>query len=168
MPSSEIVLWILKFVIGPVVALVITLTLSDTLKIWLAPLVTKFGSKRDWGVTGRWLATFNWGSNNHAYVECIEVSILFGVVVGRVVPHADNYPTLKSVEHEHPLRLRGTIVDNRYFTGTWFHPLKRSHYHGAFELIVDQDGQSMRGMWLGYSESKNEIEGGEWQWVRTE
>jgi hypothetical protein len=60
------------------------------------------------------------------------------------------------------------VKDNRLFTGIWFHPEQRSHYHGAFNLIVRQDNDNIDGIWLGYSESKNIIETGRWIWERIE
>jgi hypothetical protein len=87
-------------------------------------------------------------------------------LVGRIVPHKNNYPALHAVNKDRPLRLRGTVKDNRYFTGVWFHPVRQSHHHGAFELLLNADGEQMMGLWFGYSESRNTIESGEWVWRR--
>ena len=162
----EVVEFILKWVIGPIVSIVVTLLLSDKLKDLLAPLVASLGSKNERGVTGRWVATFTYGDEAKKYTEVIEIKILLGAIVGRIIPHTLNHSRLTKVASSEPLRLRGNIKDNRYFTGLWMHPTQRSHYHGAFELIVHQDGETMTGMWLGYSEVKNVIENGEWQWER--
>jgi hypothetical protein len=162
----DVLLWLARWVLGPILALVVTLLLSEPLKNRLAPLVAKLGSKREVGVTGQWKATFTYGPSDETFVEAIEISSLFGVFVGRVIPHADTYPELKRNEKSKPLRLRGEVKDNRYFTGVWFHPLRRSHFHGAFELLIHQNGEQMNGMWLGYSERKNTIESGDWTWER--
>jgi hypothetical protein len=96
----------------------------------------------------------------------LEISSLLGALVGRVVPDTRNYPALHAVDKTRPLRLRGTVKDNRYFTGIWFHSVRHSHHHGAFELLLNVDGEAMTGLWLGYSERKNMIETGRWDWKR--
>jgi hypothetical protein len=159
-------LWLLKWTIGPIIALIVTLVFSEPLKNRLAPLIGRFGSKNEDGFTGNWLATFSYGPSAEAYTEAIQLSSFLGQVVGRIIPHPQNHQRLRAIEKSAPLRLRGSIKDNRYFTGVWFHPLRRSHYHGAFELLIDQNGEHMQGMWVGYSESKNLIENGEWTWER--
>ena len=162
----EVIAWLLKWVVGPVVAIVITLLLSDPLKERLAPLVLRLGSKKDEGVTGTWVATFYHGQPEVAYVEVIEVSTLLGYVIGRIVPHPLNQGLAKTTERAKPLRVKGTIKDNRFFAGVWLHPGRLSHHRGAFSLIIRQNNIDMRGMWLGYSESKNVIETGRWEWRR--
>lgn len=162
----EVGILLLKWVAGAVVSIVVTLVVSEPLKNWLAPLVAQLGSKQDEGVKGLWLATFYHGQSQKPYVEAIEISKLFGVVVGRIVPHPDNHLAAKKVEQKHPLRLRGSVQDNRYFTGIWFHPNRRSHVHGAFNVIIFQDNEHMNGLWLGYSERQNAIESGKWSWQR--
>jgi hypothetical protein len=162
----DIVIFLARWVFGPIVAVCITLLVSEPLKNWLAPVVAKLGSRKDQGISGRWIAVFSHGPQEAEYVEVIEISSLFGQLVGRVVPDKRNYPALREVDKVRPLRLRGTIKDNRYFTGIWFHPVRRSHHHGAFELLLNVDGESMDGLWLGYSETKNTIQTGRWAWRR--
>lgn len=162
----EIVFWILKWVFGPVVAIIVTLIVSEPLKERLSPLVTRLGSKKEEGITGKWIATFYYGPKELSYAEVIEVSHLFGSVVGRIIPHPLNHPDAKILAPEKPLRVRGSIKDNRFFTGVWLHPSRRSHHHGAFDLIINQDNEHMTGVWLGYSESKNIVESGRWEWKR--
>lgn len=162
----ELLLFLLKFVFGPIVAVVITLLVSEPLKDRLAPLVTRLGSKKEEGVTGLWKATFYYGSPEVKFVQAIEISTLFGSVVGRIVPHRLNEDSAKRTESDRPLRVRGTVKDNRFFTGIWFHPERRSHHHGAFDLLIRQSNAQMEGVWLGYSESKNVIESGRWVWER--
>lgn len=155
-----------KWIIGPIISVIVTLLVSEPIKNWLAPFVSKFGVRKDDGINGRWQATFFYGPDKKEYREAIEVSTLLGVIVGRIFPHSENYDGLKTVEAQKPVRLRGTVKDNRYFTGVWFHPKRRSHYHGAFHLLIDTHNERMNGSWLGYSESKNVIESGEWRWSR--
>lgn len=162
----EVLLFVLKWVAGPLVSIAVTLLFSDKLKEVLAPIVLALGSKKKEGVTGKWLATFYYGEERIPYPEVIEISTLLGSSVGRIIEHRGNHPRIAEAVKSKPLRLRGNVEDHRFFTGLWFHPVKTSHYHGAFELIVHQDGQTMSGLWIGYSESKNGIETGEWRWER--
>jgi hypothetical protein len=162
----DIALWLMKLVVGTIIGAVVTLAVSEPLKEWLAPFVANLGSKKEDGVSGRWQAIFFYGPNEDTYVEVIEVSNLFGAVVGRIVPHPSNHPAAKKVEMKRPLRVRGAVKDNRFFTGVWLHPDRHSHHHGAFDLIIKTDNELMDGYWLGYSESKNVIESGRWYWKR--
>ena len=162
----EVAVWLLKWVAGPIAGIVVTLLLSEPLKERLAPLVLRLGSKKEEGVTGRWLATFGHGIPEVEYLEVIEISLLFGLVVGRIVPHRLNQGAAKRVAESRPVRVKGTITNNRHFTGTWLHPERRSHHRGAFDLIIRQNNVHMQGMWLGYSETNNVIQTGRWEWRR--
>jgi hypothetical protein len=162
----EVLAWLLKWVAGPVAGIVVTLLLNDPLRERLAPLVLRLGSKKEEGVAGRWMATFYYGTPETTYTEVIEVSILLGYVVGRIVPHAANQGAAKRTERSKPLRVKGTVKDNRFFTGVWLHPERLNHHRGAFDLIIRQTNEKMEGMWLGYSESKNIVETGRWEWDR--
>lgn len=166
--TVELTLFFLKWVVGPIVAVVVTLLVSDPLKERLAPWVTRLGSKKEEGVSGLWKASFYYGEPEVAHIQVIEISTLFGSVVGRIVPHNLNEGAAKRAQSTRPLRVTGTVKDNRFFTGTWFHPERRSHHHGAFDLIIRQNNLHMEGMWLGYSETKNVIETGRWIWERLE
>lgn len=161
-----VILWLAKWVFGPVIALTVTLVLSEPLKNWLAPLISKMGSKKEDGISGTWTATFFYGPDEKEYVERLELSTFLGQIVGHIVPYENNHSAVKAVEEKRPLRLRGSIKDNRFFTGVWFHPNRESHHHGAFKLLIDTNNKKIRGMWLGYSERMNIIESGKWNWRR--
>lgn len=162
----EFLLWISKFIIGPVVAVIVTLLVKDPLMYRLAPIVVKLGSKKETGITGTWRATFYYGKEEKPYVEIIKISSLLGQYVGHIEPHEDNHAAVKEVQESRPLRLRGSIKDSRFFTGLWFHPNKINHHHGAFKLIIRTNHYAIIGMWLGYSQSKKVIEAGRWEWER--
>ncbi len=164
----EAILWILKFIVGPVVAVIVTLTVSEPLKTRLAPIVARFGSKKEEGITGKWLATFYYGKDETPYTEAIEVSGLLGNFVGHIIPNDKNHADLKQIENTKPLRLRGEVKDNRFFTGIWFHPNRHNHHRGAFKLLINTNNEVIKGVWLGYSESKNVVESGRWEWKRIE
>lgn len=162
----EIALWLFKVIAAPIAAIIVTLLFSETLKSWLSPIVLKLGSRKEEGVSGLWTATFFYGKPEISYIEVIELSTLLGYVVGRIVPHTLNQGAAKRVQWVRPLRVKGTVKDNRFFSGTWIHPERLSHHYGAYDLIIRQNNTEMQGMWLGYSESKNIIETGRWEWRR--
>jgi hypothetical protein len=164
----EWALQFLKWIIGPIVGVLVTLLVSEPLKERLAPLVMRLGSKRQVGVSGLWKATFYYGDAETSHVQVIEISALLGLIIGRIVPHELNEGAAKRAEDGRPLRVRGAVKDNRFYTGTWLHPEKRSHHQGAFDLIIRRDNMRMEGMWLGYSETKNIVETGRWIWERIE
>ena len=162
----NILFWFIGAIGAALVSLLITLILDEPMKGWLTPIVAKFGVKRKYGISGIWVATFKYRNGNviEEYSEAIEVKTLFGLTVGRIIPHQANHPRLKSVETEKPLRVRGYFEDNRYFTGIWYHPLERHRYHGAFQLILDPSGIEMKGKWIGYSGTKIAVDEENWIW----
>jgi len=164
----DIIIEAAKFIAPPVAGALVTLFVSDPLKQRLAPVVTWLGSQKDCGVTGKWLATFTFGPSQTEYTELIEVRSLFGSFVGRILPSEHNHANAAHSAGEKPIRVRGTMKDNRFFTGVWMHPNKRSHHHGAFNLILKLDGNHMEGYWMGYSERQSTIDRGEWRWKRYE
>jgi hypothetical protein len=164
----EITLWVLKLISGPVVAIIVTLLVSEPLKNKLAPLVARLGTKKEEGITGKWKAIFYYGKEETQYIEVLELSSLLGNIVGHIIPHEINHADLKLVETEKPLRLRGEVKDNRFFAGIWFHPNRQNHHQGAFELLINTNNEEIYGIWLGYSENKNVIESGRWEWQRLE
>ena len=158
----DIVLWLLGAIGAAIISILIALILDEPIKGWLTPVVARFGVRRNQGISGVWLATFKYRSGHsiEEYSEVIEVKTLFGLTVGRIIPHELNYPRLKSVEATKPVRVRGYFQDNHYFTGIWYHPLERYRYHGAFQLILDQSGVEMKGKWIGYSGTKIAVDEG--------
>ena len=162
----EAILWGVKWVLGPIVAAIVTLLVREPLKERLAPLILIFGSKRDDGITGLWECRFWHGAPEVEYVEVVEVSLLLGSYIGRIVPHKLNQGAAKRVAESRPIRVRGTVLNNRHFRGEWLHPERRSHHRGTFDLIIRQNNEHLQGMWLGYSESQNVIQAGRWEWKR--
>jgi hypothetical protein len=162
----SIVFWFLGVVIGAFVSIFITLAFQDSLKTWAAQLVTLLGARNDDGITGLWRTTFSYvhGRETTNYIECIEIRTLFGMVIGRIVPDPSNHPRLNDIAPSRPIRVRGQLKDNHYFTGIWLHPLQRHHYHGAFQLLLEPNGHRMKGRWIGFSNSKKSLEEGDWEW----
>jgi hypothetical protein len=137
------------------------------LRTLFTPILAKFDPKPN-GIGGIWKATFEYPTETgkDLYPEIIKLSSFLGQIVGNIVPHEDNHDRLSTVAHKKPVRLRGALRDNLFFTGTWFHPVDRQHYHGAFHLLVSMTGDEMEGTWIGYSDKKKIIEQGKWIWTR--
>lgn len=156
--------FITKWVIGPVVGIVIGFLAKEPVRKWLAPKAIKFGMRVGSGINGIWEATFFYGENGTPYIEVIEIKTVFGQVVGNIIPHDRNHENAKKVAEEKPLRIIGTLKDSRYLTGEWYHPNRKNHHHGAYKLLVSLSQEIMEGMWIGYSETRDEIETGRWSW----
>jgi hypothetical protein len=98
----EPMLFLLKSVLAPIIGVVVTLIVSEPIKNRLAPLVSRFGSKKEEGVSGLWKATFYYGKPEKPYVQVIEISTLFGSIVGRIIPHELNEDAAKRTEKNAP------------------------------------------------------------------
>lgn len=166
---------ILKYAFWPLLALFLGAAFAEPIKALAAPIAFYFGSHKE-SLGGTWLATFSYGhgSKQTPFQEVIQLKKFFGFVVGRIVPHEKNHERLKAIEkngktieQRRPIRLTGKFENNHYLTGYWFHPSHRSYYHGAFQVVANQSFRSMRGRWVGYSDSKQRaIDHGEWNWER--
>ena len=85
-----------------------------------------------------WIAPFEVisGSRRVDYNEAIELKKhLNGSYLGHIIPHETNYPRLKRYAELKPLRIRGTLGDNSYFSGIWYHPIENYRYCGTFQLL---------------------------------
>ena len=154
-------------ILGAILSVIFGVIFSDPLKYIFTPLLARLGQKKD-GINGIWLATFEYPTQTgiDLYPEVIELSTFLGQIVGRIIPHEKNHPRLVSAAPNKPIRLRGELRDNLFFTGTWLQPLDRQHYHGAFHLLVRMTGDEMEGTWIGYSDKMQAIEQGKWSWQR--
>lgn len=165
----EFLLLIGKWLAAPVVAIVVTLLFGEPLRERLVPLLYRLGSKKEKGIEGFWRATFVAGARPaQTYVEYIEIRARFGILVGTIYPHPENYLALRDVEMSRPVRVRGQVKDNTFFSGQWVHPIRLSHHMGTFDLVISRNNMTMHGLWLGYSETRKAIESQAWQWERAD
>jgi hypothetical protein len=164
----EVALWLVGIVAGALLTIVLTLLFSDRIKQGLMPFIMRLNRSEKCGIEGKWVAIFSMTRDKQLlnFTEVIQISQSLGIVIGHIVPDPRNYEQLRIAETRKPLRLRGELVDNRYFTGTWFHPLETHRYHGAFQLLLSPTGDQMKGSWIGFSESMTQVDVGEWIWVR--
>ena len=155
-------------ILGMVISSIVSVILSDKILFGIQRLFIRLGVSRKSDITGLWRATFSVGSgkSRQEYVEIILLKNRFGTTYGNIVNDNRNYKKLYSVMEKKPIRLKGFISDNRYFTGFWYHPIETYRFHGSFQLIIDGSFSNMQGPWIGYSESNQKISNGTWIWEK--
>lgn len=62
--------------------------------------------------------------------------------------------------------LDGFIEQMRYVTGTWRDAERGPTYSGAFQFLININGQTLYGRWIGFSASSNSVRTGIWEWKR--
>ena len=155
-------------IIGIVVSSIMSIIFSNQIVNFIGVYLTKIDFKKQSKIEGDWLVEFTMIENNQivTYTEGIRLVKRLGNIYGYNIPHTKNHYKLKVVESKKPLRVRASLVDHRYLTGNWFHPDELSRFHGAFQLLIKTNQIEMNGIWTGYSESKNRIHTGEWNWIK--
>ena len=155
-------------ILGMIISAVVSVILSDKIIFGLHRIFVRLGVSRSSDVTGLWKATFSMGTGKtkEEYVEIIFLKNRFGTIYGNIADDSRNYLKLHSVMARNPIRLKGFLEDNRYFTGFWYHPIETYRYHGSFQMIIDGDFSHMQGQWIGYSESNHKITNGMWIWEK--
>lgn len=166
--QMNLVWWLLGALGSAVFGVVLFILLEDQVRDRLGFIVRLLNPWQKPGIEGSWVATFTIerDGSTEEYTEVIQLKRAIGRVVGRIVPDQRNYVAISQVAARRPLRVIGEFVDSRYFTGMWFHPLERSRFHGAFQLLLHPSGASMDGRWIGFSESLVQIDSGMWHWER--
>lgn len=155
-------------ILGMIISAVVSVILSDKIIFGLHRIFVKLGVSRNSDVTGLWKATFSMetGKTKDEYVEIIFLKNRFGTIYGNIANDSRNYPRLHTVMSKNPIRLKGFLADNRYFTGFWYHPIETYRYHGSFQMIIDGSFSHMQGQWIGYSDSNQKITNGMWIWEK--
>jgi len=155
-------------ILGMIISSIVSVILSDKIIFGIDRLFVRLGISKYSHITGLWKATFvmGYGKNKTEYTEIILLKKRFGTIYGYIANDSRNYTRLQSVMKQEPLRIKGFISDNRYFTGFWYHPIETYRYHGSFQLLIESNFIKMNGQWIGYSEHKQEIDNGLWIWEK--
>lgn len=155
-------------ILGMLISSIISVILSDKIIFGIDRLFIRLGISRYSNITGLWKATFitGYGKNKQEYEEIILLKKRFGTIYGYISNDIRKYQRLQPIMNKAPLRLKGFLSDNRYFTEFWYHPIETYRYHGSFQLLLEQNFIKMNGQWIGYSESKQIIDNGLWIWEK--
>lgn len=165
--TEKLLIYVIGGVISSMAALVIGAAFGDKIKLYLGRLLASLSEVNE-GIEDDWVADFTVyrGGQATTYTEIIRIKYRLGVLFGAIEPDDRNHNSLKAVQTKRPLRLRGEVKDNIYFTGYWYHPIETARYHGAFQLVIHPDGKAMSGKWVGYSETLHQIDSGAWSFKR--
>lgn len=155
-------------VLGIIISSVISVIMSEQILSFVGSLMMKVGIKPRINLNGIWVATFTIDKDGDemSYSEIIRIKSGLGRVYGYIEPDDRNYDELLTHMNDKPLRIRGELLDNRYLTGFWYHPIQTNRTQGTFQMILYPNTKEMRGLWMGYSVSGNIVEAGEWVWKK--
>lgn len=155
-------------ILSIIISSVVSVILSDKIIFGINQIFTKLGISKPSNIAGLWKATFimGYGKNKVEYTEIILVKKRFSTIYGYIANDSRNYARLQYVMGKNPIRLKGFLADNRYFTGFWYHPIETYRYYGSFQLLIEPNFVKMKGQWIGYSESKKIINNGLWIWEK--
>jgi hypothetical protein len=119
---------------------------------------------QDYDFSGKWQSsyTFTTDSPDAAFTDAYDVDIRL----------AGNQLVIQSLPKEDGsyILIRVTL-DDRILTGTWYEQTapdghyKGVIYYGPIQMVMDEDGNAMRGKWLGLDD-KMIMQGGNQQIVR--
>ena len=157
-------------IIGCIISSIISVLLSDKIIAGINNVLIKLGLSKSIDISGIWKATFEIGKGSKMteYVEIIKLKNRLGIIWGHIYPHSENYGALQECMQQEPLRLKGNLVDNRFFTGYWYHPIESYRFHGSYQMLLVGNMKEMEGQWIGYSESGGTIDCGKWKWIKIE
>lgn len=157
---------IISCIISAIISAIISVILSDKIIQGINIIFMKLGLSPNGNISGVWEAHFE--IEKTEYIEIIRLKNRLGIIWGRIEPHELNYSELQSYMNQKPLRIKGSLTDNRFFTGYWYHPIENYRFHGSFQLSIEGSMKKMNGQWIGYSISEKEIINGKWTWKKIE
>jgi len=149
MNLTHFVEWIILPVAGAIIAIPITLLFSEPINEILAKVYRGLSDKRR-NISGIWTASYTRLDTDgiDPVTESIRLRQIGNRVIGKRV-NDKNY------------RLEGKLREG-FLTGTWYDPRNNSFYHGAFQFVLDDGGQSITGRWVGFSSNRKNIRFGDW------
>jgi len=148
------------FLGGIVVTMIFQILLHDKIHYILSRIIPPFVLPKERTITGIWKCCYRYPDKTQLKFENQIMRLRqFGpFVVGENLKAG-------SLKYRHNHRLFGKFKDERYFTGTWEN-IGGSHiWHGGFQFILDNEGNRMRGKWIGFN-SDQKIQSGCWSWIK--
>ncbi len=144
-------------VLSALVAIVLTVLLEERVSYWFARVLGGIVPKGHRRITGLWYSVFWFQGVDGATRRKAHIMIFrtfWKRTVARTVAGAG-----------HPFRFWAENSSDMYLTGRWEHIKKHNIYHGAIHFIVDPEGETMHGGWLGFN--KHQVVGsGRWTLVQ--
>lgn len=161
MDLSQIASWVALAVASGLISVVLGVLFADPIKSFFSKL---FRNNRVDPIIGKWVCSFAFETNDgrNTFVEVIEIKKYWGAYRGKIVPDARNYERLRQHEYRRPVRLYGERLQDNLLTGVWYHPIETNHQHGSFQLSLENGGRTLKGAWIGYSNSQKKILAGSW------
>jgi hypothetical protein len=145
-------------IVGAVLGLLLTLFVQPFVEDkTLGLIVRKLGSTKrtKQSLAGDWIHMWSVESSNYPPLNGSPVSI----------SQLRNHISAKFEESGRTYCVSGEVSQGSYVTGTWYDESDGSTYHGAFQLKIHPKDESMKGKWIGFSNS-GEIKVGSWDWQR--
>ncbi|HJQ08054.1 MAG TPA: hypothetical protein VJ836_01075 [Candidatus Saccharimonadales bacterium] len=126
--------------------------------------MTQQTKQNDYDFSGIWRSTFCYTSSTRDNKE-------FETEHYSIIHEKDNQIVIESLPSTDSYRITRLTLDGRIATGTWEQQNAKEGYYegarywGAIQLIVDEDGNAMRGKWIGFG-SNMKVKSGPWEIVR--
>jgi len=124
------------------------------------PIPASLAKPKARSIQGHWLCQYRYPSTDElSGREALETETQ--IVCFEQVGETVKGTTVHALAH--PEDFEGRLID-RYFTGLYFNRLNHHSYHGAFQFILSNSKNRMRGKWLGFNREGNEVITEEWRW----
>jgi hypothetical protein len=114
--------------------------------------------------SGIWRSTFRYQSSGRGDQE-------FETEHYSIIHEKGDDIVIESLPSQNSYRVTRLKLDGRVATGTWEQQNSEKGYYegkrywGAIQLVLDEDGKAMRGMWIGFGENMK-VKSGPWEIVR--
>ena len=143
---NSIILWF----VGILLTGIITILFSEPIKFLLINAFGGIIQKKTARIKGYWKASMGRTPDK---TEIILLKQFGNYIIGKSIFSRMN-PTYK---------IKGHILRDSYFYGTWTHIGINDYRCGTFQLVLEEDCEKMTGNWTGIE--NNEVIVGDWDWV---
>lgn len=152
---GQVVLLIAGAVLGLLLTLLVQPLTQDKTEVFLVRLLARFGPRRSGSLAGKW--KFVWVRDGATLDRSEEVGIELSVVGKQI--------SGKFIWRDRQYWLRAQRTTEEFISGTYLDQQAGLTFHGAFQLRVHANEQSMHGRWMGF-DSTGRIAEGPWHWRR--
>jgi hypothetical protein len=153
--GGQILLLIGGAVLGLVLALFAQPLLQDKAEVFLVRFLARFGARKKGSLAGDWM--FVWARDGATLDRSVEIPVKLSVVGKRI-----------SGRFEWRSRrywLLAQRTTDEFISGTYIDEQAGLTFHGAFQLRIHANEESMHGRWMGFDSSRKIAEG-PWHWRR--